>query len=68
MITSMLAYEIIMWAFTAHFYGSIPVWLKIVLLSSWFVVHFIAYASEDKLRSKVKSLEDEIKRLKKGGE
>ena len=67
MITSMLAYETIMWAFIAHFYDSMPIWLRTVLLIAWFVIHLIAYASEDNLRDKVKSLEDEVAKLKKGG-
>ena len=67
MITTMLAYELFIWIFLLYSYDSIPYWLRGVLLVAWFVIHFIAYASEEKLRDKVKHLEDEAEELKKGG-
>lgn len=68
MIVTMLLFEIIIFVFIAHFIETIPIWLKALCFAIWFISHVVACGSEDKLRSKVKSLEDEIKKLKKGGE
>lgn len=68
MIVSMLMFETLIWVFFAHFSEVLPVWLRVLCCAIWFISHFVAYGSEDNLRSKVKSLEDEIKKLKKGGE
>jgi hypothetical protein len=68
MIVSMIMFNIIILTFLTVSYNAIPVWLRIVLLAIIFISNLIAYASEDTLRDKVKSLEDEVKNLKKGGE
>lgn len=67
MIASMLAYEIFIWTILPLYYDSMPYWLRGVLLVSWVAVHYIAFASEDKLRDRVKQLEDELKEHTKGG-
>ena len=68
MIVSMLMFEILIGIFIAHFIQTIPIWLKVLCFAIWFTSYFVAFVSEDMLRSKVKSLEDEIKKLKKSGE
>ena len=67
MIVTMLMFETFTWIFFAHFGEVLPAWLRVLCFAVWFIVHFVAYASEDNLREKVKRLEDEIKELKKGG-
>lgn len=67
MIVSMLTFELFAVIFLSETYDVIPVWLKISVMAIWFIAYTVAYASEDNLRDKVKSLEDEVKNLKKGG-
>lgn len=68
MITSMIAYEILLWIFISNCYDSLPSWAKAICLVAWLAIHAVAFGSEDNLRDKVKHLEKEIKNLKKGGE
>lgn len=67
MIASMLTFEIILWFFVYNCYDSLPSWAKAICLFAWFTIHMVACGSEEKLRDKVKHLEEEIKNLKKGG-
>lgn len=68
MITTMLLFDNIMLIFLSLCYNSIPVWLRIALQMCIFVAMFVAYMSEENLRDKVKRLEDDVKKYKKGGE
>ena len=67
MITTMLLFESILLIFFSLCYDSIPVWLRIVLQTCMFVAVFVAYMSEESLRDKVKRLEDDVNKFKKGG-
>ena len=66
MIVSMLTFNIVIVTFLTMSYDIIPVWLRIILLAIIYIGTLTAYISEDNLRSKVKSLENEVKNLKKG--
>ena len=68
MIVSMLLFNLVIFTFFTMCYDVIPVWLRIVLQTITFICILVAYGSEDNLRNKVKSLEDEVKNLKKGGD
>ena len=67
MITSTIVYEIALFVFCSHCYDSLPSWAKAICLVAWLAIHTVAFGSEEKLRDKVKHLEEEIKNLKKGG-
>ena len=67
MIVSMLSFEIILIVFTEHFFDTLPSWAKAISLVAFFVIHLIAYASEDNLRDNVKRLKEEVEKIKKGG-
>lgn len=68
MITSILIFEVLIWVFLAHFFDTMPAWLRVFCFVLWVICHFIAYGSEYNLRKKVENLEDEVKKSKKGGE
>lgn len=68
MITAMLTFITVIFVYLSICYELIPIWLRIIMYGLIFICELIAYGSEDNLRNKVKSLEDEMKNLKKGGE
>lgn len=68
MITTALLYNFVALIILAHFGDLMPFWARTIVQIGWLVAYIIAYISEDNLRDKIKDLEDEIKKLKKGGE
>ena len=61
MITCMLTYEIFIFVLVSHFYDSMPVWLRMVLLVSFFIINIIACTSEQNLRDMVEELKKKNK-------
>lgn len=60
-IITMISYQTLILAAFVYYFDSMPNWLRGVLLFAWAILCYFAYASEEKLRDRVKKLEDEAK-------
>ena len=68
MITTALLYNFVALIILTHLGNLMPFWGRAIVQIGWLVAYIIAYISEENLRDKIKHLEDEVKKLKKGGE